>query len=170
MILYVLRHGIAEDVAPGGDDGARRLTPRGRQKLAAGARGMRGLGLAFDGLWTSPLVRAVETATIVAQEYGGAIVPQTLPALAAGVAPAETLRALRVAAGHENVLIVGHEPGLSGLVALVLTGSTSGMTLALKKGGLVALELPEPRPRSGATVRGALRWALTPRQLRRLGR
>lgn len=170
MILYVLRHGIAEDAPPGGDDGARRLTPRGRDKLVAAARGMRALGLAFDSVWTSPLVRAVETAAIVTDATGGAPVPQRLPALATGVAPAETLRALRAAADHAHVLVVGHEPGLSGLVSLVLTGSAGVMTLALKKGGLVALELPEPRARAGAATRGALRWMLTPRQLRRLGR
>ncbi len=169
MILYVLRHGIAEDAAPEGDDGARRLTPGGRAKLARAARGMQRLGLAFDAVWTSPLVRAVETATIVVEAHGGAIVPQVVPALTTGVAPAETLRALRVAAGREHVLVVGHEPGLSGLVSLVCTGSASALGLVLKKGGLVAIELPEPRPRGGATGRGVLRWMLTPRQLRRLG-
>jgi phosphohistidine phosphatase len=160
VILYVLRHGIAEEEAPRGDDGARRLTPRGRAKMRAVAAGMRALGIEFDVLLTSPLVRARETAAIVAETYGEAPVPRELPALAAGVSPGETVRALKPYARSKAVMIVGHEPGLSGTVALLLTGSPVGLRLVLKKGGLVALDL--------AGGEATLRLLLTPRQLRRL--
>jgi phosphohistidine phosphatase len=166
MILYVLRHGIAEAPTPKGDDRARRLTSRGRDKLRAGAAGMRALGIELDALLTSPLVRAVETAAVVAEAFGGNPAPREVPALAAGVAPIESVRALRPFARHAGVMIVGHEPGLSGIVAVLLTGSAEGLALTLKKGGLVALELPSLQPHAG----GTLRWMLTPRQLRRLGR
>src|ERR1700678_2627326 len=67
MILYVLRHGSAEDEPPpGGDDGARRLTARGREKVREAAAGMRALGLKFDAILASPLPRAAETAELVA--------------------------------------------------------------------------------------------------------
>jgi len=166
VILYVLRHGIAEDAAPGRDDRVRRLTPRGRTKLRAAAAGMRALGLEIEALLTSPLVRAAETAAIVAEVYGGKLAPQELPALASGQAPADTVRALRPFARHAHVMIVGHEPGLGETIALLLAGSTESFALDLKKGGLVALELDLAHPQSRAT----LRWMLTPRQLRRLGR
>jgi phosphohistidine phosphatase len=166
VILHVLRHAIAEDSAPGGDDRARRLTPRGRAKFRASAAGLRALGVEIDVLLTSPLVRAVETATLVAETWGGRLEPRELPALATGVPPAETLRALRPFARHGNVMIVGHEPGLSGLVALLLTGSPEGMSLTLKKGGLASLELEALQPHGGAMLRSLL----TPRQLRRLRR
>ena len=45
MILYILRHGIAEDAPVGGDDGARKLTPKGREKMHSAAEGMRNFGL-----------------------------------------------------------------------------------------------------------------------------
>ena len=166
MILYILRHGIAEDTGPGGDDRARRLTPRGRLKMRAAATGMQRLGLRFDVLLTSPLVRAKETAAIVAEGYGGNPDPRELAALASGMAPADTVRALRPYARHAHVLIVGHEPGLSGVAALLLTGSSEGFALDLKKGGLLALQLDGSPAPGGAT----LRWVLTPRQLRRLAR
>jgi len=67
MMLYVLRHGVAEEVGPEGTDGSRRLTPGGRRKLRAAAAGMRALGVTFDAILTSPLVRAAETAVIVAE-------------------------------------------------------------------------------------------------------
>ena len=74
--------------------------------------------------------------------------------------------ALRAFARHEHVAIVGHEPSLSGVVAFLLTGSPDGLRLVLKKGGLVALEVHDP----GRVGRATLRYMLTPRQLRRLGR
>jgi phosphohistidine phosphatase SixA len=64
------------------------------------------------------------------------------------------------------VVIVGHEPGLSGVVSLLLTGTADRLALTLKKGGLVALEIQDSPAPAGA----ALAWMLTPRQLRRLGR
>ena len=166
MTLYVLRHGIAEDAAPGGDDAARTLTPRGRIRLRAEARGMRTLRLQIDLLLTSPLRRAAETAAVVSEVYGGQPAPRVLPALASGVAPAETVRALRPFARQGHVMIVGHEPGLSGVASLLLTGSAETLSLLLKKGGLAALELTDRTSAPGAT----LRFMLTPRQLRRLGR
>ena len=166
MMLYVLRHAIAEEVGPEGTDGSRRLTPGGRRKLRAAAAGMRTLGLGFEAILTSPLVRAVETAAIVAEAFASKPVPRELGALEPGVPPVETVRALHAFARFEHVAVVGHEPGLSSVVALLLTGSPDGLRLVLKKGGLVALEVQD----AGRGGGGTLRWMLTPRQLRRLGR
>ncbi len=169
MILYILRHGIAEDEAPKGDDRARRLTSRGRAKMRAVAQGMHALGLRSDVILTSPLVRAVETAAIVAEVYGGKPAPQELPALAAGIPPAETARALRPFVRHDHVMIVGHEPGLSGLASLLLTGSPTAVSIELKKGGLIALDTGQLLRASGSAATGAtLLWHATPRQLRRM--
>src|SRR4029077_5174065 len=65
MMLYVVRHAIAEDTAPSGGDAARRLTSEGRRKMEQVARGLRALGIEPDVILTSPLVRAVETTRIV---------------------------------------------------------------------------------------------------------
>jgi phosphohistidine phosphatase len=162
VTLYVLRHGIAEDSAPDGDDASRRLTPRGRKRVYAAANGMRAMGLRFDLLLTSPFARAAETAALVAEVYGGDPVPREFPLLAQGVAPVETVRALRPFASHSAVVIVGHEPGLSGVVAFLLSGSPEGIRIDLKKSGLIALDVHDLGRRAGAT----LTWMLTPRQLR----
>jgi phosphohistidine phosphatase len=165
MMLHVLRHGVAEEIGPEGDDRSRRLTPGGRRKMRSAAAGMRALDLRFDAILTSPLARAAETAAIVSEVFGREPVPRETAALEPGVAPVETVRALADFARLEHVMIVGHEPGLSGIVALLLTGSPDGMKLVLKKGGLVAIEVRDVGRRAGAT----LRFVLTPRQLRRLG-
>jgi phosphohistidine phosphatase len=154
---------VAEETAPEGGDRARRLTPAGRKKMRAAADGMRAIGLRFDLILTSPFARAAETAAIVAAAYDGQTPVQELPALEQGLPPVEMLRALRPFARRQQLLLVGHEPGLSGLVALLLTGSPDGLRMVLKKGGLVAVEVHELGRRGGAT----LRWLLTPRHLRR---
>jgi phosphohistidine phosphatase len=164
MILYILRHGIAEDAPASGDDGARKLTERGREKMRRIAAGMRTSGLKFEVILTSPLARATETAEIVAAAYANTPTPQVVPALATGVSPAEVVTALKPFARHDHVMIVGHEPQLSSLAALMLTGSPGGLSIDLKKGGCIALEVPARTDKGGAK----LVWMLTPRQLRRL--
>ena len=165
MILYVVRHGIAEDAAAGAPDATRRLTPKGRRRMEQVARGLRALGVAPSVVVTSPLPRAHETATIVAAALPDAPVPRLVDALAPDVPAAETVRALRVFARHRALLVVGHQPNLGRLLALLLTGSEEGAPLDLRKGACAALELSGLAPR-GAT---ALRWLLPPRALRRLG-
>lgn len=167
MILYLLRHGTAEDSpAAGGGDGTRRLTERGRQKVRAAAAGMRALGLKFDVILTSPMARAAETAELVASSFPGAIRPEVLPALGTSVSPFKTCAALKSYDRYETLMIVGHEPGLSATTSVLLTGSADSLRLNLKKSGLVALEFADGIERAGAR----LCWMLTPRQLRRLGK
>jgi len=167
MTLYILRHGSAENEPPaGGDDGARRLTARGREKVREAAAGMRALGLKFDAILSSPLPRAAETAELTAAAYPGGPGPETFAALSTAVAPAETVAALKPYARHDHLMLVGHEPGLSGIASLLLTGSANSVRFDLKKTGMIALGLPDGIERGGAQ----LLWVLTPRQLRRMGK
>src|SRR5579885_2403749 len=164
VTVYLVRHGIAEDAPPSGDYRARRLTARGKAKMREAAAGLAALGVEPDVILTSPLPRAAETAAIVAKALGGRLEPEPLDALATGVTAPEVLRALRPFARHASVMLVGHEPTLSALAALLLTGSTEGAAFALRKGGVIALEVEQLLPPRGAM----LVWMLTPRQLRRL--
>jgi phosphohistidine phosphatase SixA len=61
-------------------------------------------------------------------------------------------------------MLVGHEPDLSQLAALLLTGRPDGMNLQLKKGGLCFIEVTSLPPKG----RGQLGWLLTGKQLRRM--
>jgi phosphohistidine phosphatase len=162
MMLYILRHATAEEAASGGDDGARKLTERSKEKMRAAAQGLRAMRLKFNVILTSPLVRATETAEIVSAAYENVTPPQVLPALATGVAAAEAVAALRAFSKHEDVLIVGHEPQLSAIASILLTGSSDAARFKLKTGGIIAIDLPARFERGG----GELRWMLTHRQLR----
>src|SRR5207248_11045374 len=132
------------------------------KRTRAAANGLRALGLAFDVILTSALTRAAETAEIISAAYGNTPAPQVLQALAPGISPRQLLTAMAPFAQNDKVLIVGHEPQLSGFVALMLT-SDGSPRIRIKKGACIALELKALQA-GGAE----LRWMLTQRHLRKL--
>jgi len=143
---------------------ARHFIGRGIRRRWTDTRGLRVLGIEPDVILTSPLVRAVETTRIVVAALRDAPEPRELDGLASGVDAADTLQALRPFARKRHVMIVGHEPNLSNVLALLLTGTTDGAAIDLKKGGCAAVELTAFAPHGGAT----LLWLLPPRALRRV--
>jgi phosphohistidine phosphatase len=163
--LVIIRHGPAGDPdkweAKGRDDRLRPLTPKGKKEVRRAAAGLAGLVPALDVLATSPLVRAVETAEIVAAEYGCEI--ETLESLASERDPGEVLPWLQAQPASGTVGLVGHEPHLSTLVGYLVAERKTSF-IELKKGGACLLEMDDP-PRPG---RGTLQWLLTDRELRRL--
>jgi phosphohistidine phosphatase len=168
MDLLVVRHAIAEDretfAQTGQDDGERPLTAEGRRKFERGVRGLRKLVEAIDLLATSSLVRATQTGEHLEEAYG---ISRTvrLRELAPEADPSSLLPWLRRHARQPVVAVVGHEPHLSGLVEVLLTGRRSGF-VDLEKGAACLLGLGT-RPAPG---RATLRWLLTAAQLRRLRR
>ena len=165
MRLLVIRHAEAEDkeafAATGQDDAMRPLTERGRRRMNEGARGLRTLVTSIDLLAASPLVRAQQTAEIVAHRYGDCAV-ETTETLEPGTAPSRFLSWLREQDGSV-IAIVGHEPDLGTLVTWLLTGATESH-VPLGKGAACLLDLGETPGKAKAT----LEWAITASQLRRL--
>lgn len=160
--LYVLRHGIAEDAHPDAphDDGARRLTEKGRQRTERAAHGMKRLGVAPVRIASSPHTRARQTAEIVA----GVLAPpegiEVVDALGFGGSPAETLAYLQRDDLPWPLMIVGHQPMLSEVVGALVTPGV--LRQRLRKAGLVGIDLH----RVGARQVGELQMYLPPRVLR----
>ena len=167
MKVLVIRHAIAEDrrkfAKTGEDDGLRPLTPRGRRRMRTGARGLRRVAPKLEVLATSPLVRAVQTAEVVAAAYEDLKVVR-LPHLTPEGSVHALLKWLKERKHDSTVALVGHEPQLGGFVSWLLTGLTDSF-VPLKKGGACLVELRD-QVRPG---RGRLLWSLAPGQLRRLG-
>ena len=138
MQLYVVRHGIAVEGSDGMPDGSRPLTEKGRRRFLRTARAFGKLGRKLDLILTSPLVRAVQTAEILAgaSKHGKVGVLEELdpkfeaPALRAAVAGR--------AGKAGTVAVVGHEPQLSSLLALLC--EVSQADIDLKKGSIVRLD------------------------------
>lgn len=109
MLVYLMRHGIAEEAGPVQSDADRALTARGVEKLEMQARALRGLAWPVEKVLTSPLVRARQTAGIVAAAFG--LAPVVEARLALGASPQDYLAAARDA-GADGVLLVGHQPDI----------------------------------------------------------
>jgi phosphohistidine phosphatase len=163
MDLYILRHGIAEDISASGLDRDRVLTQEGIEKTKSAAKALRKLDVQFDAIFSSPYARAKQTAEIVADELNLIDLLHLVDELGAASAPETVLAKLqKVIRKHSSILVVGHEPILSGLVSLLLSGSTS-LSVAMKKGGLCKLSCI--RPEAGAA---RLDWLLTAKHLSRM--
>ncbi len=168
MELLVVRHAVARERASfarkGRSDAERPLTGEGRREFRRGARGIARLVGEVDVLATSPFLRAEETAELLAAALGvGRTVRRA--ELAAGAPAAPLVAWLSRQVRDATVAIVGHEPDLSRLVALLSTGRAQDL-LELDKGGACLLSF-EGALRPGG---GTLRWLLTAKQLRGLGR
>jgi phosphohistidine phosphatase len=163
MNLYIVRHGIAvEHGAPGyAKDADRPLTAEGERKLGQVAEAMEALGLSFDLILSSPYVRARQTAEIIAEALDARKKLEFSNSLACGGDKKELVDYLsRLQPPPENMLLVGHEPYLSGLVSMLVAG-TENSCVVLKKGGLCKLSTESLKYGRCA----ALAWLLTPKQM-----
>ena len=158
-----MRHGPAEDDAPSGLDGNRALTDAGRKRVRGVAKTLLDLDEAPQLVISSPLVRAVQTAEIVAiiakmEEHSGTV--EIRRELSPGGDGAALARAL-AAEGRRRVLLVGHEPDLSNLVASLL----GAFDRSFDKAMVVGLSL-RPKDAGSSTARARLRFVLDPKSLR----
>jgi phosphohistidine phosphatase len=163
MNLYIIRHGLAAELGEQGNyqDSQRPLTEVGRKKVRKIARGLRALEVSFDLILSSPYLRARETAEILAAEFEAREKFKVVEALRPPLNFPALLSTIHQQSAVENLALVGHEPDLSGLISLLLTGETS-LALTMKKGGVCALSV-WGELRSGRCAQ--LEWLATPTQL-----
>jgi phosphohistidine phosphatase len=158
MEIYLFRHGIAEDGEPGSPDSARELTEEGRKKTAEVVKLARKAGVRPTLILTSPYARARQTARIAAEgmEYGGQVV--VIESLVPHGSPEGVWQDLRDYAEEEAVLLAGHEPLMSRLVAYLLNAPS--LRVEMKKAGLVRVDVETVRPHP----HGVLKWMVVPRR------
>jgi len=161
-LIYLVRHGVAVEQSPEfPNDDDRPLTSEGIERLRAQVLGMRELQVRLDRVLTSPLVRAAQTAEILAGGVGCTVPLVTVDALRPGGGYDALLAALGRLGDDRAVALVGHMPSL-GEIAAKLIGAKE--PLAFKKGGTCCIETDGLQP----TRAGQLRWFLPPRALRAL--
>jgi phosphohistidine phosphatase len=150
--LWLLRHGEAEphDARPDAD---RRLTDRGREQSRVAGRALAALKVQVHLAFTSPKVRARDTAVLACEALG--IEPIDHAALFAGFDVADALELLGAAGPEQRVLVVGHEPDFSQVVY-----DLTGARIDFKKGGVAAVRLDG--------TRGELILLMRPRELVRI--
>lgn len=149
MNLYLIRHGDAESITLAKSDHERELTHKGKESIKRAAEGWKKMLRPFDIIASSPLIRAVQTAEIIADvfSYNGKII--TDKRIASGCKPDDLIDFVK-SFQAENITIVGHEPDLSSnLSALV---SVSGMYSEFKKGAIAKVEFEGRIRLSGGTL------------------
>ena len=127
-VIWLLRHGDASDGSP---DAERPLTAKGEAQSRAAGAALAAMGANIELCVASPRVRAAQTARLACESLD---VEVTLdPALAGGPFDARQL-----AAGHEEVLLVGHDPDFS-----MAVHDMTGAQVRMKKGGLAGVQRGE---------------------------
>lgn len=158
--LVLLRHGLAEDRIADKADEDRSLTPEGHARMKQIARGLERAFPKAQAIYSSPLLRAVQTALWVSKGYRSRVKVSTIDALIPGSSTSD-LRAVIETLEQRRVILVGHEPNITeNLLDLVGLGG-SAHQLELKKGGCYGVRLRM----DGSAV---LEWILSPRILRKL--
>jgi len=152
--LWLLRHGeaVPHDAKP---DAERELTPRGERQSVAAGRGLARLGLEFDACYTSPKLRALDTARLACEALN--VEPVVEDVLADGFDRDDALELLMRHDGDARILASGHEPSFSQVVY-----DLTGARVDFKKGGVAAVRVE----RTG----GELLVLLRPRELESLAR
>jgi phosphohistidine phosphatase len=153
--LYLLRHAHAGNAAEwAGDDDLRPLSGRGRQQARDLGEFLGRLAFSPDLLVSSPRVRARQTAEIVSAEIGVAV---GIDDRLAGPLDLDDLSLILDDLGGQRVMLVGHDPDFSEILATLVGGGR----LAMRKGALARLDVSLPLMPGG----GALRWLLPPELL-----
>lgn len=161
MFIYLVRHGIAAARFAGTDDRARALTPEGFEKMRFIKDALANLGVKFDEIWTSPLLRARQTADILATGARKDIPVKTVASLEPG-GDFGALRTLLAEHAHlESVALVGHEPCLSEFMSHLL-GASPSLMIRFKKGGVALVEIDDFK----SPLRGELCWLLSPKAMK----
>jgi phosphohistidine phosphatase len=160
--LYLVRHAIAAERGDDWpDDTKRPLTERGISRFKESVGGLKELDGIIDEIFTSPLVRARQTADLLAAGVDGRPSVKLLDALAPGTPPPTVMAQLAKAATSRRIALVGHEPDLGELAAFVI-GARRPMPF--KKGGICRIDVAGLTSKAG----GTLVWFVTPKILRKL--
>jgi phosphohistidine phosphatase len=158
MRLYLLRHASASDTAP--SDAERRLTKEGEEESCIAGAALADLGVKPRHIFSSPLVRARQTAQIAAKTLRFVGDVDVLDELQNDSSTVQLLRALKSCDVAGDVLLVGHAPSVSQHLA-ILVGANNAEGFPFGKGSLACIELE--RLQAGA---GQLRWFMRQKQLR----
>lgn len=156
MEIYLLRHGMAQNTRTGGSDADRILTEDGIRALEAVAARAREAGVSPAAILSSNYARALQSAEIAARVlgYGGPI--ERVAALQPSGSPFEAWDEIRALHPSGPVLVVAHEPLLSGLAAVLLEAPT--LRIQIGTASMLSVEVE----RLSAQPNGLLKWMITP--------
>jgi len=161
MQIFIVRHGIAEEVAKDGSEEGRELTSEGKQRIKEEAEGFARLDIAVDRVCSSPLIRARQTAEILAAALRMGV--EEMKELMPAGSPETVCSRLKRLNGVSSVMLVGHEPNCSELASHLLAGRDAEVSIDFKKGAICLIETTRFSRGSGKLI-----WHAPPKLLRTL--
>lgn len=154
-----MRHGIAEDPSEAKPDRERSLTAEGHARMKKNALGLANVFPRAQAIYSSPFLRAMQTALWVSKAYRSRARVETTDSLVPQV-NVEELRGFLQNIPLRRAVVIGHDPSLTDVV-MHLLGHEGKTGFQLKKGGCCALRFS-----AAGTI--ALEWFVSPRVLRKL--
>ncbi len=143
------------------DDSKRPLTSEGIARLRKEAKALEGLGVSFDQILSSPLVRARQTADVFAEELKGKPPIANTDALTPAGSPGAVIQELAKHMRKASIALVGHEPNMGELAAFLIGAK---VPLPFKKGAICRIDFSVFPPKG----KGELCWFVTPKMLRKI--
>jgi phosphohistidine phosphatase len=160
--LYLIRHGVAAERGEEfPDDSKRPLTSDGIARLRKEAKALDALGVEFDQILSSPLVRARQTADVFSEIMQSKPPVANTDALTPAGSPATVMQELGKHMKKARIALVGHEPNMGELAAFLIGAKSS---LPFKKGAVCRIDFSVFPPKG----KGQLCWFATPRMLRKI--
>jgi len=158
MIIYFLRHASAgERMSNPKKDEKRPLDKTGIEQCGYVGRALTALDVQVDVIFSSPLKRATQTASLVGNEMGYEGKLQLTEALRPEASFADFRKLLDKYAKYESIMVVGHNPNLSEFLGRAISENGCEATVDLKKAGVARVEMERNS--------GVMQWCLTPKAL-----
>jgi phosphohistidine phosphatase len=160
MKIYLVRHGIAQDHLGGAvtSDSLRALTDAGRNETRQVAQGLKKLGVDADLIITSPLIRAKQTAEIIADVLGYDQELRVTDALAPGGSASSVFKFAKQFQNADELFFVGHEPDIGKLAAALIWAGPE-VDIPFKKAGVCRVDVSGLPP----SFPGTLKWFISPK-------
>ena len=159
MIVYFLRHASAgQHVSDPGKDEKRPLDKDGIEQCGYIGRALAAMDTQVDIVISSPLKRATQTASLVANEIGHEGKLQLDDGLRPGAVFADFIKLLTKYQRYDAIMVVGHNPNLSEFLSRLISGGTGRGAVDLKKGAVARVETSRQS--------GLLQWCITPKFVR----
>jgi phosphohistidine phosphatase len=149
MKLYFVRHGEAHDLAP--SDHERELTEQGKARVENAANVLKTIGISPSVIYSSPRIRAKQTAEIIARVLGLTVTFHDDVNFGFDVLHVDAF--IQPLASKDEVMFVGHNPDMSQIVHKM-----TGASVSMKKGGVARIDLISTKAR-----RGELVWLIAPK-------
>ena len=164
MELFILRHGETSKRLPRSGGLDRSLTYTGTTEIKNIANSIKKLRIKIDLIVTSPIFSCKQTGEIISDLFSKKIPLIICNDLKPEGEPLDFYNKILKYKDTSSILIVGHEPYLSSMINDIISNNKNSNNIILKKAGLSRIKITSTVP----TLKGELRWLLTPRILKKI--